>query len=981
MLKFDILACFYMFERVIMSENFKIEQSEIKYKRTEIEIQQEQQTISTVPMNNIGQASNGTKTDKLDVLTDEQIKQEIDRILEQNDTTFEDFISLGLIENLEQLQPRQQLEAIKAHFNPSPQTSQIKEETPKPQKTKSKDIKFDEFNKKEYSTKELDQKIDQVKWELAKNIYINGSGALKGSNGKSVEGNGADAWNNLSDEQKAAVVKNITDYINEDSELKGIFDKADKAISSDDKNVKQFAEAQIDHLMNAIQSANINDENGNTKSVIEYLKKSDGERADEIYLYLKVQDQNSLTKNDKEYLERQEYIKNEVERIINEKNGTKISGIDIKEAYEYIQYYNLDVNEVLYNACKNLKDNEKPQNKWTDDFVEKNQKFMESKGGQNVLFREKIANYNKLLNEYEQLKNKSDRTDDENNHLMMLDKYLKSEEAQKIKEFKNDIPKPQGDFETAVFNDGQELSEKLSKSEFSGSKFDAAESIKFIESKLEGKTKEQRAEYIKTFIKLNPSSSSAAIFKHYMKEIPELLEGEGDLLNYASVHKAEMDIEQFETYNNNIQKQSKGNKLQRKESFEILKGDGKDLQTAEFESPKFDKHKQIYTNTTANYEYASKEDAIQGLNTGIDVTATITDAEMQYQAHKNITESDYMLDSTINDEVSVHTTDVGYKYHVDNQAKVVNEATQRSAKAAKHLATEKGLIAKYDKSAQTPIFKGTHDALKKHYTDDELVTYSKALADQIETCHKDNQLDMHREIMTSESSEVRTYAAGNIGNYDTSVQADATAATVATGDTDAIVAAYSSIKSPDVQNQTGFYNDMTAAVSTKESDLVQKIKSGMALTREEYESLTDAQKQEYRIAYFQSLSPAKQIQLITRISDVSTKKTIYKHIAQNNPSLLKNIIEHDASTAEFIYNMHVADNTVLSVAKNKGGNNVQFANLAKKIEKNNTKGVEKSDNQENKKQNKKVNKETAQSYMDSPFSALKDKKNPNIYIG
>ena len=735
--------------------------------------------------------------------------------------------------------------------------------------------------------------------------------------------------------------------------------------------------------MNAIQSANINDENGNTTSVIEYLKKSDGERADEICQYLSVQNENDLTNNDTEYLQRQELIKNEVERIVNEKRGTK-AGFDIKEAYELIKYYNLDVNEVLYNACKNLPETEKEKQAWTKDFVKKNQKFMESKGGQNILFREKITNYQKLSAEYEQLKSKSDITDDEKRHLNILEEYLNSDEIQEIKKYKDCIPKPKendGGFEKSVFNDGQELSEKLSKSEFSGSKFDAAASIKFIESKLEGKTKEQRAEYIKAFIKLNPSSSSAAIFKHYMKEVPELLEGEDDLLNYASVHKAEMDIEQFETYNNNIQKQSKGNKLQRKESFEILQGDGKDLQTAEFEAPKFDKYKEIYTNTTANYEYASKEDAIQGLNTGIDVTATITDAEMQYQAHKNITESDYMLDSTINDEVSVHTTDVGYKYHVDNQAKVVNEATQRSAKAAKHLATEKGLIAKYDKSAQTPIFKGTHDALKKHYTDDELVTYSKALADQIETCHKDNQLDMHREIMTSESSEVRTYAAGNIGNYDTSVQADATAATVATGDTDAIVAAYSSIKSPDVQNQTGFYNDMTAAVSTKESELVQKIKSGMALTREEYESLTDAQKQEYRIAYFQSLSPAKQIQLITRISDVSTKKTIYKHIAQNNPSLLKNIIEHDASTAEFIYNMHVADNTVLSVAKNKGGNNVQFANLAKKIEKNNNKGVEKSDNQENKKQNKKVNKETAQSYMDSPFSALKDKKNPNIYIG
>ena len=918
----------------------------------------------TVSFESIKTPSNSTKVDKLDVQSDEQLKQELQNLLEDNQITEE--ICAENIENFEQLSLREKITAVKNFINPQSQSETASQNSGSEVQETAQNAKSDKFDKSEYNKKSLNEKIEQVKYELAKNIYINGAGGIKGSDGEPIQAHGVEAWNNLTDEEKQAFVNQVMTFISQHKDLQEAFSKIQNGAQSNDENAKYMAGAVVDHLMNTIQTANIAENDSKSGiSVIDFLKKSDEEKTSEIYGYVSTSE---LNENDKEYIKKQDTIKAEILKIKNANSTKQSTGLEFEEALEYAKYNNININEVLYNAYKEIPENKRTQGQKL--LVEKYEEFMSSKNGKSINLLEKAANYDKLKTEYEQLKNKpeNERTQTEKNHLAMLEQYLQSKDAKDLEQYRKDIPKPQGEYETQILKDGEELKEVLSKAQCSNSKIEALASIEFIESKIQGKSDEEKAKYIATFIKFNPSAAASIIYGHYAKKLPEL--SNYNLAVFESGETDSMSAQQFKKHSNHVVELSKGNKLERAVAQETLENTGRNIQKCK--GAEFDEHKSVFVETASNdFEYANKENATRGLNTAFDVTTTITDEDSQYKASETVIKSKHM-----NEKTAVHITDNGYKLLANNQANVVNTVTNKYAEAVKHLAEEKDLISKYDKIAQTLIFKGTHNALGKYFDGDELVKYSKALADQISSCDKNNQLDMHKEIMTSSSSEVRTYAASNIRNYDTSVQADAIDATVATGDTNAIATAYSNTN-PVVQEQSGISKTIEMAVVNDYSELTQKIQIGTALTREEYESLTDSQKREYRAAYFLSLPPAKQVEIITKIADMNTKKLVFKKIAENNPALLKSIIGNDASTAEFVYNMHIADNMVLTVAKNKGGNNIQFANLAKKIEKNDTKSV--NDDKNTTAQNPKI--KTVTNYMDSPFNALRDKKNNNIYIG
>lgn len=101
-------------------------------------------------------------------------------------------------------------------------------------------------------------------------------------------------------------------------------------------------------------------------------------------------------------------------------------------------------------------------------------------------------------------------------------------------------------------------------------------------------------------------------------------------------------------------------------------------------------------------------------------------------------------------------------------------------------------IHKLDKTVQTDAAISTMSASEK-LSDEDAVKVQKNLADQIELCDKDNQLEMHNTVLTSKHEEVLERASSNIYKYDESVQADAITASYNTGNERAIEAVVSQL--------------------------------------------------------------------------------------------------------------------------------------------------------------------------------------------
>ena len=234
---------------------------------------------------------------------------------------------------------------------------------------------------------------------------------------------------------------------------------------------------------------------------------------------------------------------------------------------------------------------------------------------------------------------------------------------------------------------------------------------------------------------------------------------------------------------------------------------------------------------------------------------------------------------------------------------------------------EDGTLTRLDKNVQTNAFKILRNRFEQDdFTKDEAIQNLYTLADQIQNCDKDNQLDMHNDIMGSKYSEVQRHAAGNIGNYDPSVQSDALNSVYATGNDSAVEAAVESIAnspSADVVEKVMPVTVADAAVKTFENNpeifdalevtasgktIKEKIASGARLTLHEYSSLTPAEKREYFMNFFKALSPNEKIKLIKSISSTSVRNNIYKMIARTNNDLFDRLIQ-DPSVAEVIYNM------------------------------------------------------------------------------
>ena len=187
-----------------------------------------------------------------------------------------------------------------------------------------------------------------------------------------------------------------------------------------------------------------------------------------------------------------------------------------------------------------------------------------------------------------------------------------------------------------------------------------------------------------------------------------------------------------------------------------------------------------------------------------------------------------------------------------------------------------------------------------------------------------------------------TTLAGQIKNCDVSVQSKAIESIVASGNSNATEIALSNLatSAPSVvQDEAnlkgilyGAYTENVTA-STDKTELQQKIASGARLTPQEYYSLSDKEKLEYKTNYFKSLPPAKQIAMLSNLTDVSMKKTIFKKLINQDKNFFRSLVESDATTAEFAYNMHIGEEIVMEVANRKAASDIKFALLSQKIDK------------------------------------------------
>ena len=836
---------------------------------------------------------------------------------------------------------------------------EVKDNGPELQTVDNREIDSNETTNKtdfksEYNNKDLKGKVEDCYVAIARNVYKHG---FEDKNGNYIlkPNNLGKSWEELSDAEQQQCIQKIKDFIDKDEKLKSIKEQfaSSSNISEEEKMVV------IDTLMRSILASDFMD-----IPYTEYLKKDVSEREDIIYQYLD-QNKESLNQNDNYYFENYKNIRSKISEILEEKFGIDTQNLDARDISKYTKYCNIDKDEVFYLS---LKEKAKEGTLEGNDKIlyDKYSKIYDNEKCKDNIRDIKAQNIHDLEIEYNQLKSKSETelTSEERMSLKMLERIFNpkpgSKEEQELKELKNlyeSMPEPNEE-EKVILNEAGSMLENI-RGHIQGSALEANLFIREIDKKFAGRP-DEKEKFIKTFLNYNKSAISTYMIAYYQEN------GESKYMTqYTSARdamfSAQMNKEQTDRHNDNIVLNGRSENPYLRNQAHLALQIGREI------LPKSDNEyaKDKYIGTAL--DVGNSEDR----NGAIDVGNSIKDDGVRESKLKQIyTHQNTTVDNAIYGLQHIEGSG-------SSQGKVLEWATGRFAEAAVW-ASENNTIARMNKEYQTKGFETLHSNINKHFDGEDAIKYSKSLADQIQNCDKSNQLDMHKEIMTSKYSEVIEHAAGNIKNYDASVQPEAIESVIATGNTRAVETAFTNLaSSPSVVQDSVKLRAIieTSFENSKVEELAQKVKSGAVLTREEYNSLSEAQKQEYKAAYFKSLSPAKQIEIITKISDVHSKKAIFKKIAQFNSNLLKNIIEHDAASAEFVYDMHIADDLVLSVAKRKSASVIQFANLAKKIEKSN---LERNRNSEITEQSDKKDSD----YMDSPFDALKlqNKKRNNIYF-
>ena len=802
---------------------------------------------------------------------------------------------------------------------------------------------FGAFNKAEFNKLSTKEKINACITEFVKSQYIYGTKNHDG--GYISQPHSEEQWNALTPEQKQQLIEKFKTGINNSDKFESLKALINLSTSENIENASVIDSA-ADVVMNGIQSAS-----RVGISYVEFMHQDDATRYNAIDEYLaeaEMLDPNSLNENDKKYISHWKLISSQVADIVAKEKGLEDLELCPSDARQYIKYYNLNEEQLLYDALKAKQDKglqlaQEEENKLAD-----LSRYVNTPAGQREIKKSKAANLEKLQAEYDSIKAKKENgenlTSEELGTLNILEAKLNptdekaKKELEELKAFAKAMPKPETDFEKAVVSDFETFTSEI-KEHIKGSDMEAVAAKAFIDKKCKDMNPEQRAEYIKTAIKFYNGSASSKLFAIYSKQYPELL-ADVELVGKSVLATEAKTTEEFAKSFETVSKASNSDdEFVRQEALAAAETSGIILTSKSCSGAEHDDKKVIYSSDIPDILAGNDEVKFQKL--GFDVATTINDeakqktAVIELQTHKNTKE-----------ELQVHAANNCYKLKGENQITSLDIATEKSKKATE-AAAENDIIAKLDKENQTEAFSIVHNRIEQQFEKEDAIKYSNALADQIKNCHKDNQLDMHKNIMQSKYSEVQEHAAANIKDYDPTVQSQALDVVYTSGNEKAIETAVTSLENapsylqeaelPRILGETALRNGQESLnILTNDADsnvnLKSKIASGAPLTSSEYNNLSSAEKKEYFANYFKKLPLEQKIKLLSSIPNGAQKKTIYVMIARTDSNLFNAIVK-DKDRADALLSMGLpndVNNKIANVVKFLAVSDIGYQNIAKK---------------------------------------------------
>lgn len=290
--------------------------------------------------------------------------------------------------------------------------------------------------------------------------------------------------------------------------------------------------------------------------------------------------------------------------------------------------------------------------------------------------------------------------------------------------------------------------------------------------------------------------------------------------------------------------------------------------------------------------------------------------------------------------------------HKDIQLSLTEQYSQ-DKEVAKAM-NENGTITRYHKDN---IASASHMLRVRFEQDDfskdEAVSQLNILADNITKVKDGNiQLDMHNDIMQSKYSEVQEHAAGNIKDYDPTVQKDAFETVLASGNEKAIESAVESVKyAPDcVKNEIAEVVEAYVTEQAFQSDdklvsalvgdnvdsqaaIKEKIATGQTLSDSELSTLSISERREYFTNFFKKLPVEKKIKLLASMPD-SQKKSVYTLIARTDSTLFNAIIK-DKDRADQLLSMGLPEdvnNKIKGVVSFLAVSDIGYQNIAAKYD-------------------------------------------------
>lgn len=826
--------------------------------------------------------------------------------------------------------------AAKAQATTTPQQN---EEKPAETATETQSVESNPYtyaNKAEYNKKDVKGKIEDCYAELAKNIYIHGATLGK----ISLPAHSAEEWAKLSDAQKQAEVEKLKQFIDTVPELKTL--KAQFNTKVEGKG----QEALVDAVMDMIQTANTTYSEGDKVGMAftDFIKLDEYDRAQRIEDYLSFENASNLNENDKKFLARTEMLKKQVASKISEiraeaakKAGKKApkplnpEQLDTSDIAKYMKYYNLNENELLYKGISETPDFN------FENLSKEDQKAyiyfgkLGSTDDHKLIQNAKAKNALALKSEYDAIKAKIQKGEEvssnEQGKLSILEEYLNSEEGKLALKNAENLPTPKTDYEKSVVKDYETISTQLN-GVAHGSDIKSVAMVSAIEQKIEGMSKEDAVKYISTFINMNSAEEGPAIALAFVNKYPELLDDK-NLLGSNALNTDELNTEQTQRLSKTASDSANsGSKEDIVAAQRFFRTSSRVLGMPHCKGAEHDDKKGLIADGMSQISTA------EDLKYGADMVATITDAEKSKKTIDKISNA-----KNANHDVQIHIAKISSLATEGAGAHYVDIAGKNSSKAAAYI-SENGIIAQLSAKDQTEALVATRANIEKHFKGQKAIQYSNSLADQIQNCDKNNQLAMHNEMLNSKYSEVQEHVAGNIKNYDVSVQSKAVESIVATGNVKATEVAVANLcTAPQVvqddANLKGILNSAYSNTTTEyatNSEIQQKIASGAKLTSQEFYALSPQEKQSYIANYFKSLPTAKQFKILSNLTDVNLKKTIFKRLINEDKNFFRSLVENDANTAEFAYNMHIGEEIVMEVAKRKSASDIKFALLSQKID-------------------------------------------------